>query len=151
MKTLWQAIFLLSHILLRNHPGQPPPLPRTRYQERRTSSLKIKTGLGKPETSQLSQLKAKTLYVTPDSGALSQWLTYCDMPVTMTDILWQIHHNNWHIAPSISTISILSLSFLHLMKKKEDMAAKQRRKNFKASLLGEENRVGFHPKGFPYL
>jgi len=32
--------------------------------------------------------------------------------------------------------------------KKEDIAAKQRRKNFEARPLGEENRIDLHPKGF---
>jgi len=37
------------------------------------------------------------------------------------------------------------------MKKKDDMAAKQRRNNFEASPLRKENIVGFHLKVFPYL
>ena len=28
------------------------------------------------------------------------------------------------------------------------MAAKQKRKNFEAKPMGEENRIDFHPKGF---
>jgi len=32
--------------------------------------------------------------------------------------------------------------------KKEDIASKQRKKNFEARPLGEENNIDFHPKGF---
>ena len=73
-------------------------------------------------------------------------------------MLWQAHHNDWYIAPispsngessaTIPTISSLSISFLHLMKKKEDMAAKQRRKNFEVIPIGEENKIGFDHKSF---
>jgi len=34
------------------------------------------------------------------------------------------------------------------MKKKEDMASKQRRNNFEARPLGEENIIDFHTEGF---
>ena len=34
------------------------------------------------------------------------------------------------------------------MKKKEDMIAKQKRKNFEAKPLGEENKIDFHHGGF---
>ena len=55
---------------------------------------------------------------------------------------------NGESSTTIPALSILSLSFLHLMDKKEDMAAKQRRKNFETRPLGEENRIDFHHEGF---
>jgi len=72
-----------------NHPGQPLLLLHTRYQERRTSNRRIKTGLGKPETRWIKQVGAWDLPISPDSEALQQQLTCCDRFITMTDKLRQ--------------------------------------------------------------
>ena len=72
-----------------------------------------------PPTGEISEHQAKNLiwpYLTSDE-LTSQSKSPPDLPwqqdlVTKIDVLGQDHRKNWCIAPAVSTISILPLSFL---------------------------------------
>ena len=61
-----------SRILLCNHQGHPLLLPHTRYQERRTQTLKIRTGPEKSENRRTNQVRAGAFPITSNRGTVSQ-------------------------------------------------------------------------------
>jgi len=78
----------------------------------------------------------------------------------MTDISWQANHNDWNITPArlpnskgmsiISSISIISFSFFHLMKE-EDIAMNLRRKIFEARIFWRRKQMWIPFKRFHFI
>ena len=83
---LWKGFFV-SDI-----PMKTPliPLPRIRYKERRTPSLRIGTRSDMLETIWINRVGAGAHPIPPDSEALSQWLTCYNRFITTTDTLCQL-------------------------------------------------------------
>jgi len=79
--------------------------------------------------------------------------------VIMTDVLWQTHFNDKYIAliglpnsESSTTIFFLSLSFLHLMKRRKwYMTTHQNNNGGIQKFFKGDGRVYFHPKDPTYL
>ena len=153
MKTLRQTKWSWSRIHLRNRPGQPLLLPRTRYQERRTPTLKIRIGLGKLETRRTNWVGARALPISLDSEALSQRLTCCDRLITMTNILRQIYSRMTRALPPFppSSSSLFLSSIWWRSKQKTWQPRRTEKRKFETKISSENSRSDFHPRVPPYL
>jgi len=101
-------------IHLRYRLGQSP-ICHIHHRERRSHSTKLRTWFVHDS---IWMSKSSQSWCPPD-------LPWQRDLVAKTDVSKQGCHENWCIVPTVSTIFILSLSFLHRIKKKNDIAIHQ--------------------------